>query len=517
MLKTQSVFVDFEHGSMIRTMCKDKTWDMHDSSTPLFVMKLLEYYRDKRRVVTLEEIRERITPLVFDCLRPYQQTLVKIAVERNDIYIADEMGTGKTFTSLAIARYWNVPTLIVTMPNIMYNWLDEIRNRLDWEEDQVVICKSSAKVLKCNLQPLKVVIMSYGLIGNKDVRQKLKEWAEMLILDECHSIKNLSATRTGAILDLSPHMKHRSILSGSPFEKSKEIYSQMKVLDPKIIPPFFHYDTKQTICSHDDFASRYCAPSRVQFKGSRPQWEFKGNDNQEELKVLVAQFMVRRLKRDVCSQLPAKIRHRHDLPEVEGSQIMNILREMNAGKLVDRSKYVEAIEMTCDYKLPLVLQYVESHVNAPGKYVLFFHHMKMKEALMELFDGRQWDYIVIDGSVNAEKRHELQGRFQREETCRVALLSIKASGTGTNFTAANTVIMTEILPTAADMFQAEDRCHRIGQELPVNVTYLVLPKSVDETHVQLIIRKFTRSSAVMDQEEQTVSMTRKRKMEIISE
>lgn len=79
------------------------------------------------------------------------------------------------------------------------------------------------------------------------------------------------------------------------------------------------------------------------------------------------------------------------------------------------------------------------------------------------------------------------------------------------------MIMTEILPTAADMFQAEDRCHRMGQQSTVNVTYLVLPKSVDETHVQLIVRKFARSSAVMDQEEQVVILSRKRKMEIISE
>ena len=512
-LKTERVKLEFVHWSRVLDMMQECEWELHQDSTPLFVLRLLDYYRSKRKEVSIEAVRERVTPLVFDCLRPYQQTLVKIAVERNDVYIADEMGTGKTFTALAIARYWNEATVIITMPNIMYNWRDEIEKRMDWDMESVAVCKSSAKVMTLNKADIKVMIVPYGIISNEDVRSVIKGWAKMMILDECHSVKNLSAARTKAVLNVSPHMKHKAILSGSPFEKSHELYSQMKVLDPNNVPQFFHYNTQRGIVSHDDFASRYCKPARVQFKGSWPQWEFKGNENQEELKILVAQFMVRRLKRDVCTQLPAKIRHRHDLPEPIGVNIMEILKAMSAGVLIDRSKYVEAIEMTCEYKLPFVLDHVKKHLSdRQQKHVVFFHHMKMKEALMNLCEELQLEYIMIDGSVGAEKRHNLQGRFQKEDQCRVALLSIKASGTGTNFTAASNVIMTEILPTAADMFQAEDRCHRIGQESTVNVTYLVLPKSVDETHVNLIIRKFTRSSAVMDQEKQTVSLKRKREI-----
>jgi SWI/SNF-related matrix-associated actin-dependent regulator 1 of chromatin subfamily A len=448
----------------------------------------------------------------------------------NDLHVADEMGTGKTFIALSVARYWNEHTLIITMPNIMLKWYDETMNRMDWTSEQVVVCKSSNKVLKCDLDDsVKVLIVSYGILKNRQVREKIKKWTKTMIVDECHQAKNLETSRTQAVLDISQNASHRVILSGSPFEKSKEIFSQMKMLDPKEVPHFFHYDVKRSIKSHDDFASRYCEPNREQFKGARPEWVFKGNNYQEELKVLVAQFMMRRLKKDVCSQLPAKIRHRHDLPEVKNSGIMQILQAMNAGKVVDRSKYTEAIGLTCEYKLPLVIDYfkalLESKTNQ--KMVWFFHHMKMKEALMELCDEYGVQYIVIDGSVGAEKRHELQGKFQTEDECKVAILSIKASGTGTEFTAASTVFMTEILPTAADMFQAEDRCHRIGQEKTVNVTYLVLPKSVDETHVQLMVRKYTRSSAVMDQEGQTVTLERqsssssssnkKRKFEIVSE
>jgi SWI/SNF-related matrix-associated actin-dependent regulator 1 of chromatin subfamily A len=522
-IRTEHVEVHAKYADQLWGMIADQGWELHNTSTPMFVFDLLKRFEMKRKVVdSMEEIRDKITPMIFDCMRPYQQTLVKIGVERNDVFIADEMGTGKTFTALGIARYWNDKTLIITLPNIMYNWYDEILNRMDWDRKSVMICQSTKKVIKSDWgdEGVKVIIIPYGILSNKEVRSKCKEWANTLVLDECHSVKNLTAKRTRAVLDISPSMLHRIILSGSPFEKSCEIYSQMKVLDPLGTPPFFHYDTKKTIVSREDFASRYCDPKRVMFKGGFPQWEFKGNVHQEELKVVVSQFMVRRLKKDVCTQLPMKVRHRHDLPEVEGMFVEEILKEMYSGRVIDRSKYTEAITMTCEHKLPHVITHVKevlSNQLEHGKIVLFFHHMKMKEALMDICEELGLEYIIIDGSVGAEQRHALQGRFQKEESCRVALLSIKASGTGTNFTAASNVIMTEILPTAADMFQAEDRCHRMGQTSVVNVTYLVLPKSVDEVHVQLIVKKFVRSSAVMDQEKQGVDMTRKRKIQVISE
>ena len=153
-LKTQRVRVPFTHWKAVRKTVERCKWELHESSTPLFVLELLDYYVKKRRVVSMEEIRDRITPLIFDSLRPYQQTMVQIAVERNDIHVADEMGTGKTFIALSVARYWNEPTLIITLPNILLKWYDETMNRMDWTSDQVVVCKSSSKVIKCDVDGL---------------------------------------------------------------------------------------------------------------------------------------------------------------------------------------------------------------------------------------------------------------------------------------------------------------------------------------------------------------------------
>lgn len=71
-------------------------------------------------------------------------------------------------------------------------------------------------------------------------------------------------------------------------------------------------------------------------------------------------------------------------------------------------------------------------------------------------------YIRIDGSVNAERRHERVTAFQHDETIRVAVLSINACSQGLTLTAASNVVFAEMTWTPSIMAQAEDRAHRIS-------------------------------------------------------
>ena len=114
----------------------------------------------------------------------------------------------------------------------------------------------------------------------------------------------------------------------------------------------------------------------------------------------------------------------------------------------------------------------------------------MLDALEEEVIKMKIDYIRIDGKVKLEKRREYVNKFQTDETCLVAILSITACYTGITLTSASTVVFSELHMTPAVMIQAEDRAHRIGQEHEcVNIHYLYGPQTLDEVLFKMLNQK----------------------------
>merc|ERR550537_698125 len=96
-------------------------------------------------------------------------------------------------------------------------------------------------------------------------------------------------------------------------------------------------------------------------------------------------------------------------------------------------------------------------------------------------------------------------RFQEEETCRVALLSITACGEGLTLTAAGLVIFAELYWVPGAVEQAEARAHRIGTtHNKVIVEFLVVPNSPDERIYNSLERKKKETSKMLDGAEESL-------------
>ncbi len=116
-----------------------------------------------------------------------------------------------------------------------------------------------------------------------------------------------------------------------------------------------------------------------------------------------------------------------------------------------------------------------------GDRVLMFSQFTMVMDVMEQYlRVRGHKYLRLDGSTPVQERQHMIDQFNRDDSIFIFILSTKAGGLGINLTAANTVILHDIDFNPYDDKQAEDRCHRVGQNRPVQVYRFLSEDTIEE-------------------------------------
>ena len=118
---------------------------------------------------------------------------------------------------------------------------------------------------------------------------------------------------------------------------------------------------------------------------------------------------------------------------------------------------------------------------------MFAHHTHIIDGLI---DGlTEFNPVKVTGSVKNEDRQTAVDAFQTDKACRVFIGNIKAAGVGLTLTAASHVIFVEASWSPADIQQAADRCHRIGQKDNVTVDLLTISESIDSLVLHSVLTK----------------------------
>jgi ATP-dependent DNA helicase len=119
-------------------------------------------------------------------------------------------------------------------------------------------------------------------------------------------------------------------------------------------------------------------------------------------------------------------------------------------------------------------------LKAEGHKVLIFSQMtKLLDILQDYLDTLGYDYCRIDGQVKVLDRQSSIERFNSDPDMFVFLLSTRAGGLGINLQSADTCIIFDSDWNPHQDSQAQDRCHRIGQDRPVVVYRLLTADSVE--------------------------------------
>ncbi|XP_044293939.1 DNA annealing helicase and endonuclease ZRANB3 isoform X2 [Varanus komodoensis] len=430
-------------------------------------------------------------------LLPFQKKGVVFALERSGrCMIADEMGLGKTIQAIAVSYYYKNewPLLIVVPSSLRYPWVDELEKWIpELCPDDIIIIQNKTDVWKISTS--KVTVLGYGLLTS-DAQTLIdalhKQKFQVVIVDESHYMKSRNAARSKILLPIVQNAVRAILLTGTPaLGRPEELFMQLEALCPRKFGTW------------SEFSKKYC-DARVRFFGKRRQWDCRGASNLDELHQLLSNVMIRRMKNQVLTQLPPKIRQRipFDLPQTVAKELNASLEEweklMRGSKLgsadSDFSQVMGLItrmfKQTATAKAGAVKDYIKMLLqNDKLKFLVFAHHLSMLQACSEAVIESKARYIRIDGSVPSAERINLVNQFQKDPETRVAILSIQAAGQGLTFTAATHVVFAELYWDPGHIKQAEDRVHRIGQCNSVNIHYLIANGTLDPLMWAILNRK----------------------------
>jgi SNF2 family DNA or RNA helicase len=445
-----------------------------------------------RKLQGLKDFKPQLPSTLQAELRDYQldgfQWLAQLAYWGVGACLADDMGLGKTLQALALilTRAVAGPTLILAPTSVCTNWLGEV-DKFAPTLKVIQLGISDRQQILDDLQPLDLLICSYGLLQQEDVADMLAEveW-ETIVLDEAQAIKNAATKRSQAAMRLQG--KFKLLTTGTPIENHLgELWNLFQFINPGLLGSLDNFNQK--------FAN---AIERNQDKLARAR-----------LKKLIQPFILRRTKTQVLAELPSRTEillhvqlskeeqlfyealRREAIEKLTnsdanaGQKHLQVLAEiMRLRRACCNAQLVKPGVNLASSKLALFGETVTELLDNGHKALVFSQFVDHLQIVKKYLEEHKISYQYLDGSTPAKERKKRVDAFQAGEGD-VFLISLKAGGTGLNLTAADYVIHLDPWWNPAVEDQASDRAHRIGQLRPVTIYRLVAKGTIEDKIVDL--------------------------------
>ncbi|MDD7175985.1 MAG: SNF2-related protein [Clostridiales bacterium] len=443
-------------------------------------------------------------------LRGYQQEglswLCALSGEGFGGILADDMGLGKTVQALALLlcekeRGETLRALVVCPASLQLNWLSEARRFAP----ELTVCAlmggaAERKALIGAEEPAELMIASYDQVRRDAALYESIELSHVL-LDEAQYIKNAASQAAKAVKTL--RARHRFAMTGTPVEnRLSELWSIFDFLMPGYLQ------------SYKKFKERFEGP--IVRDGDE--------EARRHLRLLVAPFILRRMKRDVLDDLPEKV---ETLMSSEMTAEQRRLYAAYAARLMDEAEgglagaqdrmrmlagLTRLRQLCCDPRLCLedyaggsgkleqCIELVRDSLAGGHRILLFSQFTSMLELLRQALTEQGHHVLLLTGDTPKEERLRLANAFNAGEGD-VFLISLKAGGTGLNLTGADVVIHYDPWWNTSAQNQATDRAYRIGQTRGVQVFSLIAADTVEERILKLQQAKTELSDGVLSGEE----------------
>lgn len=406
-----------------------------------------------------------------------------ISVDADDkLYVAEHCIVTHNTSSAIIASIEAKPskTLVICPASLKQNWEREIRN---YSNKPIYICEG-----KKYDDSAEYVIMNYDIIKNfhslktkeKSLIQKSK--FDLVIIDECHYIKNPQASRTKLINDVCKDINKIWLLTGTPLtSRPIDYFNLLSLIDSPVARNWMSY------------VIRYCAGYQFTV-GFNKVWNVNGASNLDELRERTAPILLRRLKENVLD-LPEKIitpvylrLKSKEYEDVMGEYFDWIKNNPKESKSlsVQFTKLMKVRQIIADEKIKNTIELIENTLQQERKVIVFSN---FTNSLNKIYEHFKKIAVKLDGSSSMKQRQDSVDKFQNEDKIKVFVGNIKAAGVGLTLTRGDVVIFNDLSFVPADHSQAEDRAYRIGQKNSVSVLYPIFENTIEGIIYDMLDRK----------------------------
>lgn len=434
----------------------------------------------------------------------HQVDAVRWGVRKPSFLLADEMGLGKSLSAATVAAVdferGSAKNVLVVVPAFLrYNWEEELERHTRYK---VMVLTGTPLYRRAAIENFSssgydIMVVSYETLVND------KEWFDMMtwdivVVDEAHYIKNPSSKRSKAVRMLRRHRGF--LLTGSPMlNRPDELWALLNFLDP------------HRFKNRYQFRNRFCVMGGFKMK------EIVGVKNKGELRGIMDEYMLRRLKKD-CLDLPDKqvIRTKVDLhpdqkkiydkmehellleipAEPDPLEAENILVKMLRLKQICGTPAVFGLPDD-SYKLDRVIEmcqeFTQEDPDDRTPVVVWTQFRGVMDVAAKRLARAGIPTWQLHGDVKQQDRmtriHEWAASKGTNQPG--VLLIMLQMGMGLNLTAANKAIFIDSLYVPKMNEQAEDRIHRIGASTtqPVQIYYLITRGTVEERIEQILRSK----------------------------
>ena len=435
----------------------------------------------------------------------FQKADIEYALRRKHSLIGDQPGLGKTPIAIAFANEVAAKRVLVICPaNIRHQWAKKISewSVMPWTGTRRTHIISTAKNGVSDVAPWTVV--SYDMARVPAIwNALLREYFDVLILDEAHYLKTVDAKRTRSVfsggqegpgIPIASRCNRILALTGTPLpNRPREAYTLSRHLCWDAID----------WASEDAFRERYNPSRRIEHfnpKTGQNTWAIdeRTGRHAELQSRLRANFMTRHLKREVMPQLKMPV---YDLIQVE--ETVMVKQALKAESLLDIDPenlegadatvlgHIAAVRRQMGVALaPQVAEYIEMLLKGgEDKLVVFAWHTEVMDILEAAL--AKFGVCRIDGSTSAWNREIRKEQFIKLPAKRIMLGNILAMGIGTDGlqTVAWHALIAEPDWTPGNNIQAFDRLDRGGQTGRVQGDIFVAPGSIAERVLASALRK----------------------------